>query len=150
MESDIADFNLATLQGAEQIGTPSAFTCPECHGTLWEIRDGELVRFRCRVGHAYSADSLLSGQTEALEAALWAALRSLEESAALARRLARRATDLSHKLTAASFAERAREREQQAALLRRALLLGKDHPDPDTPPGGPAPEEDPGTPGDQR
>ena len=62
-----------------QPGSPSTMTCPECHGSLWETREGALVHFRCRVGHAYTAESLLAHQADQLEAALWTALRSLEE-----------------------------------------------------------------------
>ena len=36
----------------KQLGTPTAFSCPECSGTLWELEDGQLLRYRCRVGHA--------------------------------------------------------------------------------------------------
>ena len=43
-------------------GPPSAFTCPECHGPLWEVSEGDLVRYRCRVGHAYSEDSMMVEQ----------------------------------------------------------------------------------------
>src|SRR5262252_6098153 len=39
-------------------GSPSAFACPECHGVLWELEQGQLLRFRCRLGHAYTADAL--------------------------------------------------------------------------------------------
>ena len=40
----------------------SGFSCPDCGGRLWEIQDGGLLRFRCRVGHMYSADSLVDGK----------------------------------------------------------------------------------------
>lgn len=63
---------------------------------------GEHRHFRCHVGHAFSLDSLLGEQGEDLERALWAAVRSLEESAAL-----------SHHLM------------QQADVIRRILLRGE-------------------------
>ena len=51
-------------------GTPSVYACPDCHGTLWETRDGEFLHFRCRVGHAFSPESLIESQSESVEAAL--------------------------------------------------------------------------------
>src|SRR5262249_36988875 len=42
-------------------GTPSVFTCPECNGTSWELQEGDLLHFRCRVGHAYSEDGMHNG-----------------------------------------------------------------------------------------
>lgn len=68
-------------------GKPSVFACPECHGVLWEVDDGKLVRYRCRVGHAYSADSLKGELDQSAERAMWAAMRALEEKAAMTRRL---------------------------------------------------------------
>lgn len=100
---------------------PSAFTCPECHGSLWEVQDGELVRFQCRVGHRYSADTLVAEQVVALEAALWTALRALEESAHLSNRLAARAEERGQQAIMERFAEQAVEMEQRAGVVRRAL-----------------------------
>lgn len=68
-------------------GKPSVFACPECHGVLWEVKEGQLFRYRCRVGHAYTADSLKSEMGVGTERALWAAMRALEEKAAMSRRL---------------------------------------------------------------
>ncbi|HEX7181208.1 MAG TPA: chemotaxis protein CheB [Thermoanaerobaculia bacterium] len=104
-------------------GRPSAFTCPDCGGTLFEKIEEELAHFRCRVGHAYSLESLLARQVATLEATLWAAARALEENAALARRMEgwmRR----SGKAPAgeARYARRAEEAEHHAEALRRILL----------------------------
>lgn len=80
--------NMATAWPAEGEGTPSVFACPECHGVLWELKDDKMVRFRCRVGHSYSEASLTQEMSAASENALWAAVRALEEKAALQRRVA--------------------------------------------------------------
>jgi two-component system chemotaxis response regulator CheB len=71
-------------------GPPTSLTCPECQGPLWQLEEGELVRYRCRVGHGYSEDSLIIEQGSAVEAALWSALESLEERAEFLARVAHR------------------------------------------------------------
>jgi two-component system chemotaxis response regulator CheB len=124
VEVEMEGFSLEAFEGNHP-GRPSGFSCPDCHGVLWQIRDGGLERYRCRVGHAWSPESLLTQQSEALEAALWVALRSLEERAALARRLAEPARSRGHSITATRFEEQAAE-AQQAARLVRDLLLNRD------------------------
>jgi two-component system chemotaxis response regulator CheB len=124
-ETEMAEFDAGALKGDTQPGTPSVFSCPECHGTLWEIREGELIRFRCRVGHAYSADSLLAEQSKALERALWSAYRALKESAALSRRLTERARERDQYFAIPRFAEQAQDAEERAELIRQALLRGE-------------------------
>jgi two-component system chemotaxis response regulator CheB len=107
-----------------QPGVPSTMACPECHGVLWEVKEEELVQFRCRVGHAYSAEALLVHQSEQLEAALWTALRALEEHSALARRLAARAESRGHRHSASSFTEQAMDSEHHASVIRTVLHTG--------------------------
>jgi two-component system, chemotaxis family, protein-glutamate methylesterase/glutaminase len=114
--------NMAEPEHEELPELTSGFTCPDCHGALWELRDGELIRFRCRVGHTFSPDSLLEGQSEALERALWSAIRGLEERAALTRQLGQRMRERGILSTATRFDERAQEMEQQATLLRQYVL----------------------------
>ena len=121
VEADIAEMDMAALE-QDRAGQPSGFTCPECHGALWETQDGELIRFRCRVGHAYSPDSLLADQSEALEDALWIALRALEESAALADRLQKRAGERGHNLASSRFGQQAQDARERAQIVRQALL----------------------------
>src|SRR5262249_17482356 len=57
------------IESVERLGRLSMFTCPECSGTLWELKDGELLRYRCHVGHAFSIESLDAAQSEKLEGA---------------------------------------------------------------------------------
>ncbi|HEY0070149.1 MAG TPA: chemotaxis protein CheB [Chloroflexia bacterium] len=106
----------------DRIGTPSHFTCPECHGTLWEMQGSELPRFRCRTGHAFSAESMLAEHNISVEAALWAAVRSLEESTTLSRRLAEQARRRNHLIVERKFNEKADETDRQANVIRQLLL----------------------------
>jgi two-component system chemotaxis response regulator CheB len=110
-------FERGEKAGTEMLGKPSVYGCPECGGTLWEMENGNDWRFRCRVGHAYSPESLMAEQTENTESALWSAVRALEENAAVSRRLASRVGILGE-----HYLERARSREQDAAIIRKLLL----------------------------
>jgi two-component system chemotaxis response regulator CheB len=103
------------------LGHPSGFTCPECHGALWEIDDGGLPRYRCRVGHGFSPDTLLVTQGSAVDAALWIAYRALEERVALCGRLADRAESRRAGLSAEYFRAEAAEAGRQAETLRGVL-----------------------------
>jgi two-component system, chemotaxis family, protein-glutamate methylesterase/glutaminase len=122
IESEMAAFELDALQNDQRPGTPSAFACPDCAGVLWELQDGELIRFRCRVGHAWTANSLLAQQSEGIETALWTALRALEERAALSNRIAERMHRRGNDRTALRFEEQAHEARQRAAILREVLI----------------------------
>jgi two-component system chemotaxis response regulator CheB len=73
--------------GFEEIGTPSPYACPECHGVLLEIDEEGRVRFRCHTGHAYSVESLLAMMNEGIEHTTSAAVRSLEEVSLLLNRI---------------------------------------------------------------
>ena len=113
-------------QSGEQLDRPLVPSCPECGGALREVTDGELLRYRCHVGHAYDADLLLGAQTEIVERALWSALRALEERVALLWRMAGQGT-ISNSL-ATRWAELAAEHEAQAQAVR-SLLLEAGRPD---------------------
>lgn len=80
--------NIDVAYSKEGEGIPSVFACPECHGVLWELKADQMVRFRCRVGHSYGTESLVRELSTASEAALWAAVRALEEKSAMQRRVA--------------------------------------------------------------
>jgi two-component system chemotaxis response regulator CheB len=103
---------------APAAGEPSLFSCPDCGGVLFELEDTGMLRYRCRVGHAFTGEALTHGQLLSVEAALWAAVRALEENAALARRMASRARERNHSHSAQRYDERALSAERQALAIR--------------------------------
>lgn len=105
----------------EAPGEPSPYSCPECGGVLREVEDGDLLRFRCRVGHAYTADGVLEGQNGSIETALWTALRALQERAALSDRLAERVGSAGAERSRERFQALAEEARAQAETIRRVL-----------------------------
>ena len=104
-------------------GPPSPFTCPECNGSLSEIRDGQAIRYTCRVGHSYSEDAMVVEQGSAVEAAVWAALEALEERAEFLRPVARRHGDERPRLR-----DRFNGAADDAELIRTALGTAGAHP----------------------
>jgi two-component system, chemotaxis family, protein-glutamate methylesterase/glutaminase len=100
-------------------GPPTALSCPECHGPLWELDAAHLTRYQCRVGHAYSEEALVVAQGSAVESALWSALEALEERAEFLGRLAARFGDRPplHE----RHRRAARDALDRAELIRRAL-----------------------------
>jgi two-component system chemotaxis response regulator CheB len=105
-------------------GEPSVYTCAECHGNLWEIREGTHSRYRCRVGHSYTEDSLIHEKGESLEAALWTALEALEEQASLTQRMAERARQFGNERRQRVLHDRVADLEDRARLVREVLLNG--------------------------
>lgn len=76
------------MEALAGIGRPTGYTCPDCGGALFELRDGRPVRFLCHTGHAFSLLSLASAQALVTDEALWSALRVVQEKEAVLRHLA--------------------------------------------------------------
>ena len=83
IEIDTAAQRNGFERGIMEIGELSPLTCPECHGVLIKLEEGNVVRYRCHTGHSYQAHSLLAGLTESVEMKLYEALKSLEETVML-------------------------------------------------------------------
>jgi len=121
-EAGIADLGTRQIHSSDSPGHPSALTCPECSGVLWEVTETGVERYRCRVGHAYTAQTLAVEQQNGVEAALWSALRALEERSALAHRMRERMQAGGRSHSAALFQRDANEAQAQAEQVRRLLL----------------------------
>jgi len=120
-EVRIAAMETDTLSKNEQVGNPSMLSCPECGGVLWELQDGTLLRFRCRVGHAFSADNVLAEQGEIVERALWVALKTLDEKVELSRRVAEQARKSGSEWLVQVFERRIQEAVKSAEAIRSLL-----------------------------
>jgi two-component system, chemotaxis family, protein-glutamate methylesterase/glutaminase len=122
METRIAELDMSEISNEARLGNPSPFACPDCGGVLWEIEQDGFLRFRCRVGHAFTSKYLGVEQRNAVEVALWEAMRALEESASLYRRMAARASTTRHDLPAQLYRQRAADTEANSKILRDFLL----------------------------
>jgi two-component system chemotaxis response regulator CheB len=122
LEVAIAAGGETHMSTPESLGERSLVTCPDCHGLLWEIEDGALVRYRCHVGHAYSADALNEALSTELGRALGAALRVLEERTHLLQKLAHQAERSKQVRVAKLWREKAKTYSEQAETVRRAIL----------------------------
>ena len=120
LDAEVAVSGLAPVTADDLPAAPAGYGCPSCGGSLFEMAGKSSPRFRCRVGHAWSAESLLDEQAIALEGALWMALRALEEKSALSRRMADerflRASTTGHR-----FQTIAEDAETAGATLRRLI-----------------------------
>lgn len=119
LEAAVAAQELGSMELEDKLGMLSPFTCPECNGALWEINDGSMLRYRCHVGHAFTAESVFSARTAELDRMLESLLRSHQERAVLVRRMAKHERSLQNASLAAQLEARAAEYEHDAEVVRR-------------------------------
>ncbi|HEV8725609.1 MAG TPA: chemotaxis protein CheB [Candidatus Binatia bacterium] len=126
-ESNIAEQRMNTqefLDNVEQIGTRTTYTCPQCSGSIWQIGKEQPLRFRCHVGHSFTAGPFLSEQTSYLEHILWSAVRALEEKVTLVRQVAQRMKDEGAHNVAMQYEEYAENVDKEVSVVRELILNG--------------------------
>lgn len=122
IEINIAAEENALQQGSMNLGELSPYTCPECHGVLSKIMDGNIARFRCHTGHAYSTDTLMATLTEKIEDGLYNAIRGMDESILLLNHIGDHYAEANQPNLAAIYFKKAREAEERSNLVRKAVL----------------------------
>lgn len=123
-ETHVATLEEDIVNRDPPFGQPAPFTCPECGGPMWELQEGKLLRFRCRVGHGFSSEAMAAAQSESLDEALWSAYNTLRESAYLSGRLATDAHKRGHEFVARRFEERKDLHLRHAAAILHVLGEG--------------------------
>jgi two-component system chemotaxis response regulator CheB len=103
-------------------GELTPYTCPECHGVLTALREGDRIRFRCHTGHAFSADSLLASVTGYIEEALWSSIRSVQESIILLNHMGDHFAEANQPRVAAMYFKKATDAKRRADLIRQAAF----------------------------
>ncbi len=104
------------------IADPAALTCPSCGGVLSASKADGPLRFRCQVGHAYTADVLASEQESQVDEAFRIALRIIEERAELVSRMAQDCRLRGRVAIAETYESRAAEYRKYADTIRRVML----------------------------
>ena len=105
---------------------PAPLTCPSCGGVLSMVKMSRPLRFRCQVGHAYTADALAREQEGRVDEALRVALRIIEERAELVQRMAKNGRDSGRLAVAEIYEARAVEYREYADMIRRVMLQSLD------------------------
>ncbi|HEY7246749.1 MAG TPA: hypothetical protein VH678_22985, partial [Xanthobacteraceae bacterium] len=123
IENRVAEgiFSVEDWWNLEHMSAPSGLNCPNCRSALYEIADKKLLRFRCRSGHGFTAESLLSGQAEAREAQLSSLFGALVEEASLAKRMQHGLAAKESAEVATGLASRADELSREATQVSEWL-----------------------------
>lgn len=121
VDSDPQSEFVDALGRSDVRGTPVGVTCPDCGGSLWLSSDADDPVVTCRVGHSFSPETLAQLQSDRLDRALWASLRSLEEQVAAIRFVEELSERHGHSAGAARHRARRELAEEQVATMREFL-----------------------------
>ena len=125
LEANISGMDSSAVDQSELLGSPVALTCPDCSGVLVAFYDGDLLRFRCQVGHGFSPKSLLASHTEMVDRALWDGFSRVDEQVTLMRQLAEDARRR-NSTAAQPFERQLRQLTERREQMRRVLLRTAD------------------------
>ncbi len=120
-ELAIAELDSDELDRPDRPGKPAGLICPDCGGPLYELDDQGLLRYRCRVGHAWSPESLAVQQDLGVENALWHASRVLREKARLHRQMAETNAARGRRASLDRLHQAAAEADGSAGLIEQLL-----------------------------
>lgn len=120
-EVEVARSGRASMNDMDRFGRRSVLTCPDCGGVMWELNEGKLSRYRCHVGHAYTAELMMMGVDDNLRRAMAIAQRALDERTALLRKLHEEAAENGRPGLAESWSRRMREFQQESDVIGDAI-----------------------------
>lgn len=104
-----------------EIADPAPLTCPGCGGALSQIKRTPL-RFRCQVGHGYTAESLAREQEDSVDEAFRIALRVIGERVVLMDKMTLDALQAGRSTAAVAFEKRSEEYRRSAEVMMNAVL----------------------------
>jgi two-component system, chemotaxis family, protein-glutamate methylesterase/glutaminase len=122
MEVVIASKGNAFEIGILEKGELTTFACPECKGALVSIKEGEMIRFRCHTGHAFTSSTLLAGITVQVEEKLWEAMQALESTAMLLQNISGHYHSLGFAGASKQFRKKADEVAERAKMIHTTVF----------------------------
>ncbi|RDV14589.1 chemotaxis protein CheB [Pontibacter diazotrophicus] len=122
IEITIARQDNAFEMGIIKMGELTPFTCPDCHGALTKLIEGNLIRFRCHTGHAYTISTLLAEVTESVESILYQAMRGLEETKMLLHNMGDHFQETGQEEVAKLFFQKAKDAGKQARVVHDSIF----------------------------
>lgn len=126
-EAEIAERVAIGIEGLDALsGERSAYSCPDCGGALWEIKDGDIIRYRCHTGHMYNSDELLEHKRKELENTFWVAMRVLEERRNLLNKMSEEERSKGWIKSSGNKEKRAEELERHISRLKELLFKSTD------------------------
>ena len=121
LEIDIAHGRPCSTETVAEIADVAPLSCPACGGTMSQLKQPPL-RYRCQVGHAYSAEALAAQQESSLDEAVRVALRIVEERAVLIDRMVGEAEKAGRTRSRQDMIDKAADLRHSAEILRQAAL----------------------------
>jgi two-component system chemotaxis response regulator CheB len=121
IEAQFAEEPMAHTPEYSKLGKLTENTCPDCGGPLRQAH-GDIIRFRCLTGHAFSGPILEDRTRRDIESSLWSAIRLFQQRANVDRELAERESERGRLMGADKYVTRATEAEGHASVLQDLLL----------------------------
>jgi two-component system, chemotaxis family, protein-glutamate methylesterase/glutaminase len=118
-EALIAERVLSDVGQVSGLGDQVPYNCPNCGGVLWQMKGAGVHRYRCHTGHSFTADALLTSQTEKIEETLWISLRMFEERKNLLNNMAKAQSSATMRR---SYSERAQATQVHIERIRAMLM----------------------------
>ena len=122
-EAEISERMTSGIDVVEPLGSNSVYTCPDCGGVLFNLENGKISRYRCHTGHTYSEKDLEVKQAENLEAALWVALRMMEERKNLIQKLEEQTRSKGFSRFANDYKEKFQELQFHIDKIKELLFI---------------------------
>ncbi|MFP4349986.1 MAG: chemotaxis protein CheB [Desulfococcaceae bacterium] len=120
----VSEHEIPNIDRMHEVGDQTPYTCPECGGGLWRMKNEPITRYRCHTGHAFSEQSFLAGQAEVIENSLWATIRLVQERIDVLTRMAETARKKNREDSAADLEKKMEEMIYHVRTIRRFILSG--------------------------
>lgn len=121
MEIVIASHDHAFDIGILNMRKLESFVCPDCQNALMSIDEGQMIRFRCQTGHAFTSSALLANIATNVEEKLLQVIHSLEETTMLLNRIGDYFKKVGNAGTCRQFKDKAIEIAGRTTIVHHAV-----------------------------